>query len=122
MNTAIVNTTPEKDKDAANRYKATKRFNIALELADYIAHSVGLPEPVDFFGLPQDTRGRMYELAERAIQSTEPDVRVRSAAKAVMEIEEWIAGSYMGRGTEPTALDIAREAIARFCAIEGRQS
>lgn len=120
MSTAIVNTTPEKDK-ATDRYRATKRFNIALELADYIAHTVGLPEPVDFFGLPQDTRGRMYELAERALQSTELDVRVRAAAKAVVEIEEWIAGAYMGRGTEPTALDIAREAIARFCAIEGRQ-
>lgn len=124
MSTAILpNNTTERNAGQLmdpDRLHASVRLSIALELLRMLARNAGLPDSTGWLDVPQDTRFRLLELGDRAIRSLDLDVKVRHAAEAVAETEDWMAGAYLGAGTEPTTGDIAREAIARFCARESR--
>jgi hypothetical protein len=88
---------------------------IARHLARVGQLNCGLtPQPIE--ELPQGAQERFRVLARIATRNTDPTRREKIAAIAVNEIEYWINGAY--DGNPPSAADIAREAIARFCALE----
>jgi hypothetical protein len=88
---------------------------IARHLARVAQLNCGLtPKPIE--ELPAGPQERFRALARMATRNTDPTRREKIAASAVQEIEYWVNGAYDGNPPSPS--DIAREAIARFCALE----
>lgn len=96
--------------------QAQIHYDIAALLLESLMLSQGMV--VDPALVPSGTKERLAHIAAHACQLVDPNYRVRLAADAVAETEDWMAGPYDGPGTTPTHGDIARYAIAAFCALE----
>lgn len=94
---------------------------VAKAIARHLAYAAQAEDdsPRDYADLTPAAQDRLVTLAKAAIRNTDPTRREAIADAAVAEVLDWINGPYISRAL-PTPEDIAREAIARFCALELR--
>ena len=118
MNTTTYSYTP----DLRVATSSARLMMVAKAIARHLAYAAQADDeyPKDYTELPKAAQERLVLLAKAAIRNTDPTRREGIADAAVSEVVEWMNGPYMGAGTEPKTEDIAREAIARFCALELR--
>jgi hypothetical protein len=102
------------DQNDINEMLPVLEDELAEILADYAALEVGA-YPLPWDNLTAPAKARFKHLASRAIRTIDAESAVEDATLAIRELMAW-----PNLMTNQGPIDIAREAIARFCAIQSR--